>query len=62
MNETIRDCKDNVGHCYLWHKALGGRGSDQVVSVLYKHTMSLIPPQPNIWFSTQILVGSKQEF
>ncbi|KAJ8886446.1 hypothetical protein PR048_012657 [Dryococelus australis] len=43
MNETIRDLGDDTSYCFLWHEALVGRGSDQVVSVRYMHIQANIP-------------------
>uniref|UniRef100_A0A069DZ34 Putative sola1-8 ap n=1 Tax=Panstrongylus megistus TaxID=65343 RepID=A0A069DZ34_9HEMI len=43
-NLTIRDCSVIGGtECYMWHEAIGGRGSNQIASCLYKKLNSLPP-------------------
>lgn len=41
-NLTVRDCSED-GHteCYMWHEALGGRGSDQIASCIFQKIKSL---------------------
>lgn len=36
-NLTIRDStSESVTECFMWYEAVGGRGSDQIASCLYK--------------------------
>lgn len=41
-NLTIRDCsKDGGTDCFMWYEAIGGRGSHEIASCLYKKILSL---------------------
>lgn len=41
-NLTIRDCSKEGGtECYMWHEAIGGRGSEQIASCMFKKLQSL---------------------
>ncbi|KAL4103302.1 hypothetical protein QTP88_018679 [Uroleucon formosanum] len=43
FNLTIRDCSENEGtECYMWHKAIGGRGSNEIASCLYQKILNLL--------------------
>jgi len=42
FNLTIRDCSENEGtECYMWHEAIGGRGSNDIASCLYQKILNL---------------------
>jgi len=39
---TIRDCSEGGGtECYMWHEAIGGRGSNEIASCLYQEIINL---------------------
>ncbi|KAL4127037.1 hypothetical protein QTP88_011235 [Uroleucon formosanum] len=43
FNLTIRDCSENEGtECYMWHEAIGGRGSNEIASCLYQKILNLL--------------------
>lgn len=42
-NETIRDVQAKTTYCYMWHEASGGRGSNQIASILYKYIEENVP-------------------
>lgn len=36
-NLTVRDCSHvQETHCFMWHEAIGGRGSDQIASCVFR--------------------------
>lgn len=41
-NLTVRDCTSTESSsCFMWYEVIGGRGSDQIASCIYKKIMSL---------------------
>ncbi|KAL4103398.1 hypothetical protein QTP88_018775 [Uroleucon formosanum] len=43
FNLTIRDCFENEGtECYMWHEAIGERGSNEIASCLYQKILNLL--------------------
>ncbi|KAL4127071.1 hypothetical protein QTP88_011269 [Uroleucon formosanum] len=43
FNLTIRDCSENEGtECYMWHEAIGRRGSNEIASCLYQKILNLL--------------------
>ncbi|KAE9521520.1 hypothetical protein AGLY_018076 [Aphis glycines] len=42
FNLTIRDCSEDGGtECYMWHEAIGERGSNDIASCLYQKIINL---------------------
>ena len=50
-NVTTYDVATKDGHCYTWDESNGGRGSNEIASILYNHLMSYSSVQHVTMFS-----------